>query len=255
MGARVPVRSGVGSLLAALFAVLFAFTGLGCEKEEPVGPSPDAGSEDVTTVGAGEVTAPEVIVTSDDDRLPEDCRPDRVAQVVAGFVDAYNGGDGERLAQTFFIAEGPSPSGLSEEGYYPWSWYSVSEVGKGGKVEGGFITYDEAALMNYFARRHEQGERMRLLKLSLTQTGILGNDANVGFISVLTREADDLDPVLGGPDHVAFARGAVNCEAGWIFAWSMEMRSTETRDARDAAAWLCTDPPGWRPGDAVVACA
>ena len=239
----------------ALVAVLFALVILGCEEEEPSEVLPDAGSGDVPVADAGEGTVAEVIVTNGDATLPEGCGPGRVAEVVAGFVDAFNAGDRERLGRVFFIAEGPSPSQFSEEGYYPWSWYSVSEVGKEGKVEGGFVTYDEGLLMRHFARRHEQEERMQVLKVNLTQTGILGNDNNVGLISVVTRDADDLESDLGGPDHVAFVRGAVNCEGGWIFAWSMEMRTTETRNARDAAAWLCTDPPGWKPGDAIVACA
>lgn len=256
MRAGFSVRSSRASLLAALIAVLCALYGLGCEEEDQgsgVAPT-DAGLREEPVVGAGEAAA-EVIVTNGDTTLPEDCRPGRVAEVVAGFVDAFNDGDRERLSRAFFIAEGPSPSEFSEEGYYPWSWYSVSQVGKEGAVEGGFVTYEEGLLMRYFARRHERGERMRLLKVSLTQTGILDNDHNVGLIAVLTRDAGDLEPGLGGPDHVAYARGAINCEGAWIFTWSMEMRTTETRDARAASDWLCISPPGWRPGDAVIACA
>ena len=247
------MRSRGAPVLALLLALLAALWGCGEDADSGV-PAPDGEVRGPVTEDAGEEV--EVIVTSDGERLPEGCRPGEVAGVIGGFVEAFNGGDRERLARTFFVAEGPSPSEFSEEGYYPWSWYSVSRVGREGRVEGGFVAHDERLLMRYFARRHEQGERLRLLKVSLTQTGILGNDANVGLIAVLTREAEDLEgDGFGGPDNVAFARGAINCEGGWIFAWTMEMRSAETRDAREASSWLCKSPPGWRPGDAVIACA
>jgi hypothetical protein len=249
------VRAGGASLLAVALCALLLY-GVGCEEDQGAnGVPPDAGLQEPAAVdAAGEEV--EVVVTSDDASLPEGCRPKEVAEVVGGFVDAFNVGDRERLSRTFFIAEGPSPSEFSEEGYYPWSWYSVSQIGEGGRVAGGFVAHEEELLMRYFERRHERGERMQLLKVSLTHAGILGNEANVGLLAVLTRDADDLEGSgFGGPDHVAYARGAINCEGGWIFTWTMEMRSAESRDARDASAWLCKNPPGWRPGDAVIACA
>jgi hypothetical protein len=130
----------------------------------------------------------------------------------------------------------------------------VSKVGAGGKIESNFVTYDQSELLRYFAKRHEKGERMRLLKLSLTQTGLLGKDGNVGFVYVLTREAEDLEPGLGGPARIASGEGAMNCTNHRIFAWRMDMRKEDSRTQREAAAWLCADPPGWKPGEAVVAC-
>lgn len=91
--------------------------------------------------------------------------------------------------------------------------------------------------------------------MSSTQAGLLGEKSNVGIVYVLTRYAEDLDPGLGGPDRIATGKGAINCESRRIFVWSMEMRADERRTERNAADWLCTDPPGWRPGKAVVACA
>ncbi len=72
---------------------------------------------------------------------------------------------------------------------------------------------------------------------------------------IVTRDAKDLGPGLGGPDRIATGKGAINCGSQRIFVWSMEMRVGDTRSEREAASWLCTDPPGWRPGAAVVACA
>ncbi len=150
--------------------------------------------------------------------------------------------------------EGPSPPDFSDEGYYPWSWYSVSEAGAGGRIEDGFVTYDQGELLRYFAERHRQRERLELIEVSSTQAGLLGEKNNVGIVYVLTRDAEDLEPGLGGPARIAFGKGAINCENRQIFAWSMEMRVGETRSERKAAAGLCTDPPGWKPGTAVVAC-
>lgn len=198
---------------------------------------------------------PHVVVTSREDSLPEGCRPRQVALLVSDFFEAFNRGDSERLSSLFFVSEGPSPTDFSDSGAYPWSWFSVSRVGKGGRILGGFTTYDQGDLLRYFERRHGRGERLRLLKVGLTGPGLLGEEDNVGIIYVLTREADDLPPGLGGPDGVAFGKGAVNCSRRQIFVWSMEMRTGGDRSAREAARWLCGNPPGWRPGKSIVACA
>ena len=196
----------------------------------------------------------EVLVTSDDASLPDGCHPRQLAEIVVGFVDAFNSGDRNRLARIFFVSEGPSPPDFAARDYEPWSWYTVSRVGASGKIESGFVTYDQGELLRYFAKRHGKGERMRLLKVSLTQTGLLGKEDNVGFVYVLTREAEDLEPGLGGPARIASGEGAVNCKNRRIFAWRIDMRKEDSRTRREAAAWLCADPPGWKPGEAVVAC-
>jgi hypothetical protein len=196
----------------------------------------------------------EVLVTSDDASLPDACHPRQLAEIVVGFVDAFNSGDRDRLARIFFVSEGPSPPDFAARDYEPWSWYTVSRVGASGKIESGFVTYDQGELLRYFAKRHGKGERMRLLKVSLTQTGLLGKEDNVGFVYVLTREAEDLEPGLGGPARIASGEGAVNCKNRRIFAWRIDMRKEDSRTRREAAAWLCADPPGWKPGEAVVAC-
>lgn len=208
----------------------------------------------VTWESAG-APATEVIVTSDDASLPEGCNTRQIAGLVIEFVDAFNRGDQERLSQLFFVSEGPSPSDFSEAGYYPWSWYSVRELSEDGLIEGGFVTYDQGELLRYFAERHGHGERLGLIKVSSTHAGLLEEENNVGIIYVLTRDAGDLDPGLGGPARIAFGKGAINCESRQIFAWSMEMKKGDDRTLREAAGWLCIDPLGWRPGTAVVACA
>ena len=197
----------------------------------------------------------EVIVTSDDAPLPEGCHPRQVAELVVGFVDAFNSGDRDQLSRIFFVADGPSPPDFAASDYQPWSWFTVSKIDASGKIESNFVTYDQGELLRYFARRHGKGERLQLLKVSLTQTGLLGIEDNVGFVFVLSRRAEDLAPGLGGPARIASGEGAVNCKNRRIFALRMDMREEDSRTQREAAAWLCADPPGWKPGDAVVACA
>ncbi|MGH3144375.1 MAG: hypothetical protein ACRDTR_01075 [Rubrobacter sp.] len=237
--------------------VVLAFLMLGCggetnRGESREGPGPGDEVREPAVPPAQEPT--EVIVTSDDASLPEGCHPGQVAELVVAFVDAFNSGDRERLSRIFFVSEGPSPPDFSESDFEPWSWYTVSKVGASGKIDSGFVTYDQGELLRYFARRHNRGEQLRLLKVSLTQRGLLGSENNVGFVYVLTRRASDLEPGLGGPAGIASGEGAVNCPNRRIFAWRMDMRKDDQRTERDAAAWLCADPPGWKPGEAVVAC-
>jgi hypothetical protein len=242
------------SMLPLLIAACFV---LGCGGEQDSSRDSQRAGDGVRESMAqlGHEPATKVIVTSDDASLPDGCRPRQITELVIGFINAFNSGDQSRLAQLFFISEGPSPPDFSQERFYPWSWYSVSEVGAGGRIEDGFVTYNQGELLRYFAERHRQGERLELLKVSATQAGLLGNEGNVGIVYVLTRDAEDLDPGLGGPNRIATGKGAINCGSQRIFVWSMEMRVGDTRSEREAASWLCTDPPGWRPGAAVVTCA
>jgi hypothetical protein len=237
---------------AAVLLVLVLVLLVGCGDDGETGKSRSAG-------GSPEVVSyrqPErVIVTSDDASLPDGCHPGQVAGLVMSFVDAFNSGDQATLSRSFFLSEGPSPPDFSDGTYDPWSWYTVSNVEPGGKIVSGFVTYDQGELLRYLAKRHKKGERLRLLKVSLTQAGLLGRDDNVGFVYVLNRTASDLDPSFGGPARIASGQGAINCKNRRIFTWRMEMKAGDDRTNREATIWLCKDPPGWKPGKAVVACA
>jgi hypothetical protein len=195
-----------------------------------------------------------VVVTSDDASLPDGCHPRQVADLLITFVYAFNAGDQAVLSRTFFLSEAPPPPDFADRAYHPWSWYTVGRVEPGGKIAGGFVTYDQRELLRYFAKRHNKGERLRLLKVSLGQTGLMGMDDNVGFAYVLNRTARDLEPDLGGPASIASGQGTINCKNRRIFTWRMEMKAGDDRTSYEAASWLCTSPPGWRPGKAVVAC-
>ena len=233
-----------------ILALLYLF--VGCE-EDRVGESHSAGGHSQSgPVVHQEPT--EVIVTSDDSSLPDGCHPRQVAELVISFINAFNSGDQASLSRIFFLSEGPSPPDFAERAYDPWSWYTVGKVQAGGKIETSFVTYDQGELLRYFAKRHRMGEQLRLLKISLTQTGLLGQDDNVGFVYVLNRTAENLEPGLGGPARIASGQGTINCTNRRIFTWRMDMKVEERRTSREAANWLCTDPPGWKPGEAVVAC-
>ena len=237
---------------AILLVLVLVFLLVGCGESRDAGRSHSGG-------GPPEVVSyrqpARVIVTTDDASLPDGCHPRQVAGLVMSFVDAFNSGDQAALSRSFFLSEGPSPPDFSDGTYDPWSWYAVSNVESGGKIVSGFVTYDQSELLRYFANRHRKGERLRLLKVGLTQTGLLGREDNVGFVYVLNRTASDLDQSFGGPARVAIGQGAINCKNRRIFTWRMEMKAGDDRTSFEAASWLCTNPPGWRPGKAVVACA
>jgi hypothetical protein len=236
--------------ILALLLLLF-----GCEEDrEARKDRPARGDEPVRPVVSYQQPT-RVIVTSDDAELPDGCHPRQVAELVISFVEAFNSGDQAILSRIFFLSASPSPPDYADGAYDPWSWYTVGEIEPGGKIVNSFVTYDQGKLLDYFARRHKQGERLRLLKLSLTQTGLLGREDNVGFVYVLNRTSSDLAPGLGGPAHIASGEGSINCKNRRIFAWRMDMKAGDQRTSREATNWLCTDAPGWRPGKAVVACA
>jgi hypothetical protein len=240
---------------AAIVPILvFVFLVIGCGRDGDAGESRSAGGGRPPEVVAYRQPA-RVIVTSDDAALPDGCHPGQVAGLVMSFVDAFNSGDQSALSRSFFLSEGPSPPDFADRAYDPWSWYTVSNVEPGGKIVGGFVTYDQGELLRYFAERHGKGERLRLLKIGLTQRGLLGKDDNVGFVFILNRTASDLDPSFGGPARIAAGEGTINCKNRRIFTWRMEMKAGDRRTNREVGNWLCTDPPGWKPGKAVVACA
>ncbi len=239
---------------AAILPILALFFLLvGCAEQGETGKShsADANRQPVSVIHQKPTR---VIVTSDDDSLPDGCRPRQVAGLVISFVNAFNSGDQASLSRIFFLSEGPSPPDFAERGYDPWSWYTVSEFDSEGRIKSGFVTYDQGELLKYFAKRHRKGEQLRLIKISLTHAGLLGKEDNVGFVYVLNRTARDLDPDLGGPARIASGQGAINCTNRRIFAWRMDMKSEDKRTAHEASNWLCKDPPGWKPGKAVVAC-
>ena len=103
------------------------------------------------------------------------------------------------------------------------SWYTVGESRTGGRIESSFVTYDQGELLRYFAGDTER-ESNELLKISLTQTGRLGKDDNVGFVYVLNRTARDPRTGPRWTRANSSGQGAINCTNRRIFAWRMDMR-------------------------------
>ncbi len=108
--------------------------------------------------------------------------------------------------------------------------------------------YDQDNLLAYFAERREQNERLQLLMAAVTGEG---QNKEVGADVSLTRNADDLNTVPGGPRRLAQAKVVIDCGERKIIRWVMDMQETNERisDLR-----TCPRPPGWKPGTAVVAC-
>src|SRR5829696_601525 len=165
---REPVRK---KKIAGFWALgLFVLFLAGCGEDGPTRPEEVVAGEPVPA------HTREVIVTSADEALPAGCRPRRVADLLIRFVDAFNQGRQDEPSSAFFVSEGPSPSDFSSADYRPWSWYSSSGIGEDGKVIRDFTTSDQGALLRYFAKRHSRGESMSLIKVSLTQTGLLESE-------------------------------------------------------------------------------
>jgi hypothetical protein len=165
-----------------------------------------------------------IVVTRDDPSLPAACRPRALATRIGRFLDAVSRGD---PAAARFVA----PSG---------GWYSVTE----GRARH-FVAYERRELAEHLARRHDRGERVRLLDLAVGFANGLGQ---IEFR--LDRRADDLRR-LGVAGTIAIGKGAVNCDSGSIVVWSMGMPTGRDRHA-DLSP--CPRPPKPR-GAVTVACA
>ena len=100
-------------------------------------------------------------------------RPEEIAKIVTGFLDAFNQGDREALAR--FFGENFQMYTVGEHnrqtGQFRHDVYMVEQV----------ISYDEVVrrprrevinqLLDYFAARHEQHEQMHLLEIAAISEG------------------------------------------------------------------------------------
>jgi len=188
------------------------------------------------------------------DDLPEGCKPRQAAAIVATYVDAFNRGDQAMLDRLFV----PKPEFQSP------AFYALGEVyGKGRVRAFDFEDEEKDRLLEYFAERRRLGERLELLKVIFGRAAAEGEEKNTVWMNfLLSRHAPDLKPGLGGPKRLLGGKGGIDCETQTIFGWvsSMEMvggkglyvqpwiKSGDTGDA------FCKEPPGWKPGESVIAC-
>ena len=197
-----------------------------------------------------------MIVTSDDASLPDGCHPRQVAELVISFVDAFNSGDQAVLSRIFFLSEGPSPPDFSDGAYDPWSWYTVGEIEPSGKIVGGFVTYDQRELLRLLRQEaRTRASDCGCLRVSLGRLVCSAKRTTSASSTSSTGPPETSNPASADPRSIASGQGAINCKNRRIFTWRMDMRAGDQRTSREAANWLCTDPPGWKPGKAVVACA
>ncbi len=119
--------------------------------------------------------------------------------MVRRFIEAFNRGEGDVLDRLF----APEPD---------FEWYSTEAPGERFRE----AAYDRSSLVDYFARRHARGERLRLRSFRFngnTDAGIpYGN-----FEYSLLRSADELGPTR------YHGKGAARClgNGDVIFVWAM----------------------------------
>lgn len=192
---------------------------------------------------------------------PAACDPEEVAQIVLDFLAAFNEGDQARLSG-FFPQQGSDEAGVARDPANPnqFQWYTVTEAIASATatphtVGRHFEVRNRADLLAYFARRHAQHERMQLRILGVGQLAGSGPDV-VNVIYVLRREADDLPLGLGGADHIADGKAAVNCRRRQITVWSMGMNfiASGGEQAYLARVRPCPVPPAGTVTPPVVVC-
>jgi hypothetical protein len=157
--------------------------------------------------------------------LPPECSIRGVAANVEGFFSAFNRGSSRQVSR--FIAPAAS-----------FKWYSITE---GTKPLRNFVTYSRSQLLRYVVRRHRRHERLRLVMMD---AGPGSRQASSAIHFLITRNADDLAPGLGGTLRIAQGKGELNCRTGRIYVWSMGMDMALGLEM-PPFVWACPQPLGW----------
>jgi len=142
--------------------------------------------------------------------LPAGCDETAIRGVVQGFIAAFNAGDEAGLARVF--------PARGSDGDHPWTgdpdqlrWFTLTRADPGTGMDA-LNLYTPYTLLAYFAERHAQHERMRMVELVINSAASGPTTAAINFR--ITRAADDL------PEHTFGGKGGVGCTAGRIFLWS-----------------------------------
>lgn len=135
--------------------------------------------------------------------LPAGCSMTEVNGLVTRFLDAFNEGDGDAVADVFM----DEPSFGSVHGANHFQWFSS---GGWDNVDGRTI-WDLVELPAYVSERHTQGEHLELRSLLARRSGPI----SIGFSHTLTRQADDLT------ERTVIGKGEINCAEQRIYVWGM----------------------------------
>lgn len=176
--------------------------------------------------------------------VPPGCSPLEVAEAFVKFFEAFNRGDMATLDALWVEEDTP---GQPLGGTMQFAWYSMTEGGVRQPSRHRAI-FDRPDLLPYFAERHRQNERMRLLFVS---TGPANSSRQaVGFSVAFTRHADDLPERLGGKQRIGAGKGTFLCGRQQFNALSLGMHDAQP-GAEFPAEWdlstggPCPRPSGW----------
>ena len=157
------------------------------------------------------------------------------------FLDAYNGGDQNRLRH-FFPAKAELQTWL----------YSMSRGGAQGKTEVG--TDNRKKLLKYFADRHEQHDQMWLLSVKVTPSNSSSaSRPNIDIVYSLARRADDLKPGPAGAKRPTIGKSVVDCKRQEIMLTSLETLPTKPKNTF-ASNRQCPEPADRHHNNVIVAC-
>ena len=142
--------------------------------------------------------------------LSADCDERAIRRVVGEFIAAFNAGDQAGLARVFPVR--------GSDGDHPWTgdpeqlrWFTLTRANPAAGVDA-LNMYTREQLLTYFAARHAQHERMRVVELVINAAASGPLTAAINFR--ITRTADDL------PESSFGGEGGVGCAHGLIFLWS-----------------------------------
>lgn len=186
-------------------------------------------SSAVATESSRQIEDQEVSVTRDDPGLPQGCSPNEVAHLLLNFLEAYNVGNQDELAELFAF------------GRESWFSDSLTEAKN-------FTAYNEAEMLEYLADRYQHEDSLQLRQVDVAGPSWHGG-ADIAFR--LMRKADDLKPDTR--ERYVEGKGAIYCQTQQIMVWSMGTVSPDISEAD--LVQLCPDPPDGTPENAAVACA
>lgn len=191
---------------------------------------------------AGATSQPEpreIIVTRENATLPEGCSPTEVAELIMGFLDAYNSGDQEQMAQFF-----PNT----------FEWYSDGVVVNGIEVDKDhyFLTRpgNRDDLLDYAAERHQLNDHLELLQVNVVGPSWHGG---ADFSFRLRRTADDVQPKSEDQVRYVEGGGAIRCRTQKFWVWSLATRRPTFPESQ--LLGVCPPPPPGTSENAIIACA